>query len=67
MQKYKQNDDIFSNGPGISFLEQTFVDRWSANSAARDDGSVANDVFRISVGGGSLEEELEDLFSKENR
>ena len=36
--------------PGISFLEQTFVDRWSANSAARDDGSVANDVFRINVG-----------------
>ena len=67
VQKEKQNDDIFSNEPGIFFLEQTFVGRWSANRAARDDGSVANDVFRISVGGGSLEEELEDLFSKENR
>ena len=69
VQKEKQNDDIFSNEPGIFFLEQTFVGRWFANRAARDDGSVANDVFGISVGwvGGSLEEELEDLFSKENR
>ena len=67
VQKEKQNDDIFSNEPGIFFLEQTFVGRWFANRAARDDGFVANNVFRISVGGGSLEEELEDLFSKENR
>ena len=62
-----QNDEIFSNEPGIVFLEQTFVGRWSANRAARDEGSVANDVFKINVGGvWSLEEELEDLFSKEN-
>ena len=54
VQKEKQNDDIFPNEPGIFFLEQTFVGRWSANRAARDDGSVANDVFRISVGGGGL-------------
>jgi hypothetical protein len=68
VQKEKQNDDIFANKPGIFFLEQTLVGWWSANRAARDDGSVANDVFRISVGGGwSLEEELEDWFSKENR
>ena len=51
MQKEKQNDDIFSNEPGIFFLEQTFVGRWSANRAARDDGSVAHDVFRINDGG----------------
>ena len=69
MKTERQNDDLFSNEPEIFFLEQTFVGRWSANRAARDGGSVANDAFNISVGGGvwSLEEELEDLFSKENR
>jgi hypothetical protein len=50
MCKNKNKTAIFSNDLGISFLEQTFVDRWSANSAARDDGSVANDVLRINVG-----------------
>ena len=52
VQKDKQNDETFSNEPGTFFLEQTFVGRWCANRAARDDGSVANDVFRINVGGG---------------
>ena len=51
MCKSTKKDDIFSNAP-VFFLEQTFVGRWSANRVARDDVSIANDVFRINVGKG---------------
>ena len=68
MQTEKQNDEIFSNEPGILFSEQAFVGRWSANRAARDEGPLQTMFLESALEGvWSLEEELEDLFSKENR
>lgn len=49
-KRQKKQGNLFKE-PGTFFLDKTFVGRWSANSAARDDGSVAHDVFRINDGG----------------
>ena len=52
VQKGKQNDDVFSNEPGIFFPEQPFVGRWSANRAARDEGPLQTMFLESALEGG---------------